>query len=49
MKNTDDEFFTKIIKLLKETAEICYSEIKEISCINCPSKPEGSFFVMVRQ
>ncbi|KAK8455512.1 hypothetical protein SEVIR_4G127400v4 [Setaria viridis] len=48
MKNTNDEFFSKIIKLLKETAEICYSEIKEINCITCPHKPEGSFFMMVK-
>lgn len=49
MKNTNDEFFSTIIKLLKETAEICYSEIKETKCITCPHKPEGSFFMMVRQ
>ncbi|KAF8719793.1 hypothetical protein HU200_024550 [Digitaria exilis] len=48
MKNTNDEFFSKIIKLLKETAEICYSEIKETKCITCPQKPEGSFFMMVK-
>ncbi|KAF8765662.1 hypothetical protein HU200_008159 [Digitaria exilis] len=48
MKNTNDEFFSKIIKLLKETAEICYSEIKETKCIICPQKPEGSFFMMVK-
>ena len=49
MKNTHDEFFSKIIRLLKECAEICYSEIKEIKCITCPCKAEGSFFMMVRQ
>ncbi|CAN6221305.1 unnamed protein product [Urochloa humidicola] len=48
MKNTNNEFFSKIIKLLKETAEICYDEIKEIKCITCPYKPEGSFFMMVK-
>ncbi|CAO1939425.1 unnamed protein product [Urochloa humidicola] len=48
MKNTNDEFFTKIIKLLKETAEICYNEVKEIKCFTCPGKPEGSFFMMVK-
>lgn len=49
MMNTNDEFFSKIIKLLKETAEICYSAVKEMKCITCPRKPEGSFFMMVRQ
>ncbi|KAG2539064.1 hypothetical protein PVAP13_9NG362914 [Panicum virgatum] len=48
MKNTHDEFFSKIIRLLKECAEICYSEIKEIKCITCPCKAEGSFFMMVK-
>jgi tyrosine aminotransferase len=42
-------FFSKIVKLLKETADICYYEIKEIKCITCPYKPEGSFFMMVRE
>jgi aspartate/methionine/tyrosine aminotransferase len=49
MKNTNDEFFRKTLELLKETAEICFGEIKEIKCITCPHKPEGSFFMMVRQ
>ncbi|KAL6848494.1 hypothetical protein ACP4OV_021788 [Aristida adscensionis] len=48
LKNTNDEFFNKITQLLKETAEICYDEIKEVSCITCPYKPEGSFFMMVK-
>lgn len=48
MKNTNDEFFSNIVNLLKETAEICYGEIKEIKCITCPHKPEGSFFMMVK-
>lgn len=48
MKNTNDEFFSNIVRLLKETAEICYGEINEIKCITCPYKPEGSFFMMVK-
>ncbi|TVU09031.1 hypothetical protein EJB05_42471 [Eragrostis curvula] len=48
MKNTNDEFFSKTVNLLKETAEICYDEIKEMKCIICPNKPEGSFFLMVK-
>jgi hypothetical protein len=34
--------------LLEETSELCYREIKDIKCITCPHKPEGSMFVMVR-
>ncbi|KAM0911512.1 hypothetical protein ACQ4PT_013428 [Festuca glaucescens] len=48
MKNTNDDFFSNIVRLLKETAEICYDEIDEIKCITCPYKPEGSFFMMVK-
>ncbi|XP_048544443.1 nicotianamine aminotransferase 1-like isoform X2 [Triticum urartu] len=48
IKNTNDEFYNNIVKLLKETAEICYDAIDEIKCITCPHKPEGSFFMMVK-
>ena len=33
--------------MLEETSDICYREIKDIKCIICPHKPEGSMFVMV--
>ncbi|AQK59163.1 nicotianamine aminotransferase1 [Zea mays] len=45
--NTKEDFFRRIIGLLAETSEICYREIKDIKCITCPHKPEGSMFVMV--
>ncbi|KAL8031529.1 hypothetical protein ABFX02_13G031900 [Erythranthe guttata] len=48
LENTPADFFTKIVNTLKESAEICYDRIKEIPCIACPSKPEGSMFVMVK-
>ncbi|KAF7102446.1 hypothetical protein CFC21_103580 [Triticum aestivum] len=48
IKNTNDEFYNIIVKLLKETADICYDAINEIKCITCPHKPEGSFFMMVK-
>ncbi|XWS54149.1 hypothetical protein CRYUN_Cryun10bG0064200 [Craigia yunnanensis] len=47
-ENTKDEFFSKIICILREAADICYNRIKEIPCITCPKKPEGSMFVMVK-
>ncbi|KAH9792308.1 Aminotran 1 2 domain-containing protein [Citrus sinensis] len=31
-----------------QTADICYDRLKEIPCITCPKKPEGSMFVMVK-
>ncbi|KAJ3692311.1 hypothetical protein LUZ60_012661 [Juncus effusus] len=48
IEKTGDEFFSKIICVLRETAEICYNEIKDIKCIYCPHKPEASMFVMVK-
>ncbi|KAM7495087.1 hypothetical protein LguiB_029696 [Lonicera macranthoides] len=45
---TKPEFFSKIVKILRESADICYDRIKEIPCLTCPSKPEGSMFVMVK-
>ncbi|XP_078169691.1 nicotianamine aminotransferase 1-like isoform X1 [Carex rostrata] len=46
--NTNEDFFLKTVETLKMTAEICYNKLKEIKCINCPCKPEGSMFLMVR-
>eukprot|EP00268_Persea_americana_P043408 TRINITY_DN43629_c0_g1_i7.p1 TRINITY_DN43629_c0_g1~~TRINITY_DN43629_c0_g1_i7.p1 ORF type:complete len:425 (+),score=66.07 TRINITY_DN43629_c0_g1_i7:117-1391(+) len=46
--NTSEDFFNKTIELLKQAADICYERIKEIDCITCPCKPEGSMFVMVK-
>ncbi|PSS16423.1 Tyrosine aminotransferase [Actinidia chinensis var. chinensis] len=45
---TGDDFFSKIVNILREVADICYDRIEEIPCITCPSKPEGSLFVMVK-
>ncbi|KAK3043394.1 hypothetical protein RJ639_002696 [Escallonia herrerae] len=45
---TKEDFFSKIVNILKEAAEICYDGINDIPCITCPSKPEGSMFVMVK-
>lgn len=48
LEKTEEEFFSKITDILRETADICYDRLKEIPCITCPKKPEGSMFVMVR-
>ncbi|KAJ9550335.1 hypothetical protein OSB04_014380 [Centaurea solstitialis] len=45
---TKDDFFVKIISIIKETAETCYERVKDIPGIICPSKPQGSMFVMVK-
>ncbi|GJM90981.1 hypothetical protein PR202_ga07313 [Eleusine coracana subsp. coracana] len=46
--NTKEDYFKKIIDLLRNCADICYNKIKEIRGITCPHKPEGSMFVMVK-
>lgn len=48
IQNTKDDFFFKIVNMLRETADICYDRIKDIPCITCPSKSQGSMFVMVK-
>ncbi|KAM7274836.1 hypothetical protein ACFE04_016702 [Oxalis oulophora] len=48
LENTKPEFFSKIIGLLREAAQISHEKIKQIPCITCPNKPEGSMFMMVK-
>ncbi|KAL5204621.1 hypothetical protein ABZP36_009492 [Zizania latifolia] len=48
IENTKEEFFEKTVDVLRQTADICWEKLKGISCITCPSKPEGSMFVMVK-
>ncbi|WOL14175.1 nicotianamine aminotransferase A [Canna indica] len=48
LQNTKDDFFKKTIDTLKKTADICWDKLKEIDCVTCPHKPEGSMFVMVK-
>lgn len=48
IQNTMEDYFSKIIEALRETADICYNTIKEIPCITCRNKPEGSMLVMVK-
>lgn len=47
LESTKEDFFLKIIEILRESADLCYAKIQEIPSITCPSKPEGSMFVMV--
>ncbi|KAI8006825.1 Nicotianamine aminotransferase 1 [Camellia lanceoleosa] len=48
LEKTRGVFFSKIVNLLREAADVCYNGLKEIPCITCPSKPEGSMFVMAK-
>jgi len=47
LSNTKGDFFSKIVNIIKEAANICYEGIQDVPGIICPSKPEGSMFVMV--
>ncbi|XP_030932807.1 nicotianamine aminotransferase 1-like [Quercus lobata] len=48
LENTKEDFFSKIIYIIREAANLCYERIKEIPCITCPYKPEGSMYTMVK-
>lgn len=48
LENTPIDFFGKVVTTLKECADICYERSKEIPCITCPSKPQGSMFAMIK-
>lgn len=47
IEQTKEAFFSKTINMLKQGSDICYEMIKEIPCISCPYKPEGSMSMMV--
>ncbi|XP_058100562.1 probable aminotransferase TAT2 isoform X2 [Magnolia sinica] len=46
--STGEDFFNKTIDILRQAADICVERIKEIDCITCPCKPEGSMSFMVK-
>lgn len=48
LEKTKEDFFLKIVNILREAADVFCGKIKEIPCITCPSKPEGAMFAMVR-
>ncbi|KAL6877533.1 hypothetical protein ACP4OV_012748 [Aristida adscensionis] len=46
--NTKQDYFNKILDLLRNLSDLCYGKIKETTGITCPHKPEGSMFVMAK-
>ncbi|EEF39128.1 probable aminotransferase TAT2 [Ricinus communis] len=48
LEQTDENFFKETINILKHASEICCDRIKEIPCITCPGKPQGSMAVMMK-
>ncbi|CAN6706653.1 unnamed protein product [Malus baccata var. baccata] len=47
-ERTKDVFFSNIIGLLREAAGLLYEMVKEIPCLTCPNKPQGSMVVLVK-
>ncbi|RWR97505.1 putative aminotransferase TAT2 [Cinnamomum micranthum f. kanehirae] len=45
---TKEDFFNKIVNMLKETSDICYNQIKDIDCLTFLTKPEASMFALVK-
>lgn len=48
LQQPDEVFFKKTLNILKQSVDICCNKIKEIPCISCPHKPEGSMAVMLK-
>ncbi|KAI5056682.1 hypothetical protein GOP47_0028500 [Adiantum capillus-veneris] len=48
LRNTPDEFYQRSNALLQEGAKLCCKRIQKISGLECPSKPQGSMFIMVK-
>ncbi|XP_022149561.1 probable aminotransferase TAT2 [Momordica charantia] len=48
LETTKEDFFSSINNLLREAADTFCEGLKEIPCISCTNKPEGSMFMMVK-
>ncbi|KAL5738163.1 hypothetical protein ACOSP7_030924 [Xanthoceras sorbifolium] len=48
LEQNDEVFFKKTLNILKQNSDTCYDKIKEIPCLNCSHKPEGSMAMMVK-
>ncbi|CAH1444555.1 unnamed protein product [Lactuca virosa] len=48
IKETSDTFFMRTLDILKHTSDVCMKKIKDIPCLTCPTKPQGSMAMMVK-
>ncbi|KAI4333932.1 hypothetical protein L6164_018681 [Bauhinia variegata] len=48
LEKTKDSFFSHNLLIMREAANIFYDRCKEIPCLTCPHKPEGTMTVMVQ-
>lgn len=46
--NTPSSFFEGTIKSLKAGAELCYERVQCIKGLQCPTKPQGAMYIMVK-
>ncbi|CAA7410183.1 unnamed protein product [Spirodela intermedia] len=47
IKNTTQDFFDKMISLLRQMGSMCYDRVQEMGCFHCRHKAEGSMFMLV--
>ncbi|KVI04291.1 Aminotransferase, class I/classII [Cynara cardunculus var. scolymus] len=48
LSKTKEDFFSKIVNIIKETANSCYEAIKDVPGLTCPTEPEGSMCLMAK-
>ncbi|KAH7533393.1 tyrosine aminotransferase isoform X1 [Ziziphus jujuba] len=48
LETTNKDFFSNILSIMRETAEMLYDRVKEIPCLTCPQKPEGTMAALVK-
>ncbi|KAL8158529.1 hypothetical protein V2J09_000066 [Rumex salicifolius] len=48
LEKTKDDFFSRVIEILRKDVDICWEKIKEVPCITSSFKPQGGMFVMVK-
>lgn len=48
LKETSDAFFTITLDILRHSSDLCIKKIKDIPCLTCPTKPQGSMAMMAK-
>lgn len=48
LRSTPQSFYENSLKSLEAGADLCYQRVKKIPGLDCPNKPKGSMFMMVR-
>ncbi|KAD3642194.1 hypothetical protein E3N88_31418 [Mikania micrantha] len=48
LAKTKDDFFSRILNMIKEAADTCYEGIKDVPGVTCPTRPQGSTCVMAK-